>query len=165
MICLMLAALVCVAAVAVPTADKYNPVADPASVVVCGNARFTVLTDRMLRMEWVEDGMFEDHASLAIVNRRLPVPAFKTITHGRGVEIRTGALTLTYSGEGQFTKDNLSVSFRMNGRRVTWHPGDDESGNLLGTMRTLDRFRGFGPCGRLAARSRKGYCPGTAGQS
>ena len=156
MICLMLAALVCVAAVAVPTADKYNPVADPASVVVCGNARFTVLTDRMLRMEWVEDGMFEDHASLAIVNRRLPVPAFKTITHGRGVEIRTGALTLTYSGEGQFTKDNLSVSFRMNGRRVTWHPGDDESGNLLGTMRTLDRFRGFGAMREAGGSLEKG---------
>ena len=33
-----------------PELIDYDPVADPAAVVVSGNARFTVLTDRLIRM-------------------------------------------------------------------------------------------------------------------
>ena len=58
-------------------APEENPVANPKATVVCGNARFTVLTSRLIRMEWAQDGVFEDRATLAIVNRDLPVPAFK----------------------------------------------------------------------------------------
>src|SRR5580658_1699413 len=53
-----------------------NPVADPKAVVTLGNARFTVLTPELLRMEWSADGKFEDHASFVFLNRKLPVPKF-----------------------------------------------------------------------------------------
>ena len=53
-----------------------NPVADPKAVVMVGNARFTVLTPQLIRMEWSADGKFEDHASFVFINRRLPVPKF-----------------------------------------------------------------------------------------
>ena len=59
----------------VPAAD--NPVADPKAVVTVGNARFTVLTPQLIRMEWSADGKFEDHASFVFINRRLPVPKFE----------------------------------------------------------------------------------------
>ena len=42
-----------------------------------GNARFTVLTPELIRMEWAADGKFEDHASFVFINRRLPVPKFE----------------------------------------------------------------------------------------
>jgi alpha-glucosidase len=51
-----------------------NPVADPRAIVLQGNARFTVLTPELIRMEWAADGKFEDHASFVFINRRLPVP-------------------------------------------------------------------------------------------
>lgn len=122
----------------VSAASAQNPKASGDAVVIDGNARFTVLTDRLIRMEWSEDGKFEDRASLAIVNRDLDVPPFKTVkSEGRTV-IRTGAVTLTYSGNGKFTADNLSVSFRMNGKNVVWKPGMEPAGNLKGTVRTLD---------------------------
>src|ERR1700722_20194709 len=54
----------------------YNPVANPQAVVTQGNARFTVLTPQLIRMEWVADGKFEDHPSFVFLNRRLPVPKF-----------------------------------------------------------------------------------------
>ena len=66
-----------------------NPVAQPSSQVVVGNARFTVLTDRLVRMEWSEQGQFEDHATLAIVNRELPVPAFSVSRTGDWLLIKT----------------------------------------------------------------------------
>ena len=90
------------AAVTVLTAGNLsaqnNPVADPDAQVVAGNARFTILTDRLIRMEWSENGTFEDHATLAIVNRNLPVPKFTATRTGNGVVIKTGAVTLTYKG-------------------------------------------------------------------
>lgn len=119
-----------------------NPVASPQAQVTVGQARFTVLTDRLIRMEWASSGSFEDNATLAIVNRNLPVPAFSTTKNGNGVQIKTSSVTLKYDGSGKFNENNLSVSFKLNGKTVTWHPGLENSGNLLGTARTLDRCEG-----------------------
>ena len=117
---------------------QYFPVAQPAATVVYENARFTVLTDRLIRMEWAADGVFEDRASLAIVNRDLPVPRFtKTVKNGV-LTIKTAGVTLTYKG-GRFSSDNLRVQFAMG----TWHPGMAPSANLKGTTRTLDGCLGF----------------------
>jgi len=125
--------------------DATNPVADPAAVVVSGNARFTVLTPQLIRMEWAADGKFEDHPSFVFLNRRTPVPHF-TVHHladGR-MSIQTEALTLVYSsaGSSKFDALNLGITFHLNGQEVTWHPGMKDTGNLLGTTRTLDRARG-----------------------
>ena len=40
----------------------YDPVANASAIVVSGNARFTVLTARLIRMEWSANGAFEDRA-------------------------------------------------------------------------------------------------------
>jgi len=120
---------------------KNDPMASDEAMVVVGNARFTVLTDRLIRMEWSENGRFEDHATLAIVNRNLPVPKFTSVRSGDGVTIRTSAVTLSYSG-GKFDENNLSVSFKLGKRTVTWHPGLEDKGNLMGTARTLDGCEG-----------------------
>ncbi len=117
-----------------------NPKARPEAEVVSGNARFTVLTDRLIRMEWSADGKFEDRATLGIINRNLAVPGFKVSKTPDKTVIRTSAVTLTYTGDGRFTEDNLSVSFRLDGKTVVWKPGTAATGNLKGTIRTLDRI-------------------------
>src|SRR3984957_856852 len=126
--------------------NSYEPVADPRAVVLAGPARFTVLTPQLIRLEWAKDGKFEDHSSFAFVNRRLPVPQFtRQIGPGNRVVLKTGALTLVYDpGEtdGKFTADDLTVSLRLNGKEVVWKPGTADTGNLLGTARTLDTARG-----------------------
>lgn len=125
-----------------------NPAADPKAVVVSGKARFTILTDRMIRMEWSEDGVFEDRASLTFVNREMPVPKFSAGNRNGVLTIKTPSLTLTYREDGEFSADNLSVKFRMKGKTVEWAPGADASGNLKGTTRTLDRCEGFSQISR-----------------
>ena len=125
-----------------------DPVADPRAVVTVGKARFTVLTSRLIRMEWAADGKFEDHASFVFLNRHMPVPQFHTqqIEDGKGVRIATGALTLTYhpeaSGDGKFDAQNLSIQLMVDGKAVTWEPGLKDTENLMGTTRTLDGARG-----------------------
>ena len=76
----------------------YEPAADPKAVVGVtdshGSARFTVLTPRLLRMEYSAAGKFEDRATLAFVDRKQPVPPFTW----DGKQLKTAALTLTYEG-------------------------------------------------------------------
>ena len=43
-------------------AQETNPMADPAAVVDCGNARFTVLTPQMVRIQYSDKKLFEDRA-------------------------------------------------------------------------------------------------------
>ena len=133
--------------IALPAQETFHPKASAGAEVVAGKARFTVLTPRLIRMEWAEDGVFEDRATLGVVNRELPVPAFKVSKSAKKVVIRTDALTLTYTGQGEFDAKNLTVVFNMKDpsskkgvKKVSWKPGDDDSGNLLGTARTLDGF-------------------------
>src|SRR5258708_15022040 len=101
-------------------------------MVKIGNARFTVLTPQLIRMEWSADGKFEDHASFVFLNRRLPVPKFeKTISKdGRDtLTIKTDALTLAYTampdgkpmppGADKFSMENLSITLTVDGKPVT----------------------------------------------
>lgn len=120
-----------------------NPVADPAAIVMAGNARFTVLTPQMIRMEWSAEKQFEDHASMVFLNRKLPVPRF-TKSHEDGwLVLKTDKLTLKYKPtDGEFVAKNLSISFELDGKLVSWTPGMKDTGNLLGTTRTLDGVEG-----------------------
>ncbi|HVH85765.1 MAG TPA: TIM-barrel domain-containing protein [Terriglobales bacterium] len=136
----------------------YNPVADPRALVTMGNARFTVLTPQLIRMEWAADGKFEDHPSFVFLNRRLPVPKFSqsqtTDGDSKKLELKTDALSLSYSqsGNGKFTSDNLHIDFTLNGKQVSWHSEMEDKGNLQGTTRTLD--------GALGGKTREPIGPG-----
>ena len=81
--------------------EPINPKAHPDAVVTAGNARFTVLTPQMIRMEYSPSGRFEDNKTLTIVNRNLPVPEFKVKQSAKKTEIKTDALTLVYRPDGQ----------------------------------------------------------------
>ena len=128
--------------------NRMNPVADPKAVVTLGNARFTVLTPQLIRMEWAANGKFEDHASLVFLNRRLPVPKFEQVINKFGgntvLAIKTDALMLSYTlvGDGHFTKDNTTIELTVDGKKVVWHPGGVDPQNLQGTTRTLDGEEG-----------------------
>ena len=132
------------------TPGLYNPVANPKAVVILGHARFTVLTPQMIRMEWSADRKFEDHASFVFLNRNMPVPSFTHTVQpgaqGQVLTLSTDALKLTYDAapgtDGKFTPEDLKVSFQLDGKEVTWHPGMPPTGNLQGTTRTLDGARG-----------------------
>ena len=117
--------------------------AHPDAVVRSGKARFTVLTPEMIRIQYSDRSLFEDRATFAIVNRRLPVPAFTAVEKDGYLEIKTSALTLKYKIGGVIdgrhpSAEVLSISMMLNGRPVLWYPGKDDAMNLKGTTRTLD---------------------------
>lgn len=123
--------------------EAWNPLADSAAVITSGNARFTVLTPQMIRVQYSTKKLFEDRATFAVVNRHLPVPAFTTREEDGYLYIETECLTLRYKiggiiKDGQKNSNILGITLRLNGSPVTWYPGKDDALNLLGTYRTLD---------------------------
>ena len=64
----------------------YNPRPNPKSVVEVGGARFTVLTERLVRMEW---GGTNDNATFAFVNRDLLTPSYNVSKEGNATVILT----------------------------------------------------------------------------
>lgn len=113
------------------------------STIVFHHARFTVLTDRLIRMEWAEDEVFEDLLTLRVSSRLLePVP-FRSSVKGQTLTLKTGALTLVYTENGKpFSRNNLSVTLKLNGKEVKWVPGKKDTQNLKGTAKTLDGVDG-----------------------
>ncbi len=120
---------------------QFNPVAHPEAVVIHGNARFTVLTSRLLRLEYTPNGRFEDRPSQAFWHRRQPVPDFEVVEDEDGrFHLTTAHLHLTYRPGAPFTADTLSITLRQSGE--TWQFGQANPANFLGTARTLDQVDG-----------------------
>ena len=82
-----------------------QPVADPAAIVTAPRARFTVLTSRLLRLEYSPADGFEDRASQVFWYRAQPVPPFEVERAADRVVITTEYLRLTYRFTAQgFTR-------------------------------------------------------------
>ncbi len=123
--------------------ETSDPVADPEAIVATGNARFTVLTPAMIRMEWSPTATFEDRASLTFINRRLPIPQF-SLRHFQGwLILETSDLELRYrESGGKFAPENLAVRVKTLDSLGIWRPEMPDTLNLGGTVRTLDSVNG-----------------------
>jgi hypothetical protein len=123
--------------------EQVDPGPHPKAVLRVGNARFTWLGASVLRLEWAEDGVFEDRASLVAVNRWIEPPAWRSWAEGDWTVMSSQDVELRYrGGTGPFAEDNLLVRVRRDGREVRWCPGAASRGNLGGTVRTLDGAEG-----------------------
>lgn len=126
-----------------PSLLPYDPAPNPKSVVLdsSGTARFTVLTDRLIRMQQrgSRAQAFEDRSTLAFLNRNLPAPAFQSDEKDGILTISTKYATLRYTVGQPFSAATLSVKSDNQDFAWAWSFGDDNSGNLLGTIRGLDR--------------------------
>lgn len=121
-------------------AELYNPKANDKSIVTCNDVRFTLLTPELIRLEWSENGQFENRASLVFVNRNLPEVKFSVIEKSGWLIIKTDKLTLRYkAGSGRFNADNLQISFILNNKQVEWYWGKEDKANLLGAVSSLDQ--------------------------
>ena len=125
-----------------------TPQAPSEAIIVSGNARFTVLTPEMIRIEYSDSAIFEDRATFAVINRDLgKVPPYNKTEDEEFLYINTDSLNLKYrKGTNPLTVPasdaNLSISMTMDGKPVVWYPGKEDPLNLKGTTRTLDRSNG-----------------------
>ena len=76
----------------IATGNQYNPRPNPDSVVNAKNARFTILTSRLIRMEW---GQSLDAATFTFINRNLVKPSFTVKQNGSWTYIETDELKVS----------------------------------------------------------------------
>ena len=118
-----------------------HPIANPQAIVRAPNVRFTVLTSRLIRMEYSAQEDFEDRPSQVFWHREQPVPSFTLARSRSQIEILTQHLHLRYRAHPKgFTADSLSIE--LIGAGALWHYGDRDPHHLHGTARTLDRADG-----------------------
>ncbi|BCS85299.1 alpha-xylosidase [Prevotella herbatica] len=110
-----------------------------------GKVRITIITEGVARLEYVPDGKFVDNNSFIAVNRNYPKVDYKLKNSGKMIEICTSKMILKYKkNTGKFTADNLSIT-SVKGKGFVpfaWKPGLTDYGNLKGTYRTLDSYKG-----------------------
>ncbi|WP_120338624.1 glycoside hydrolase family 31 protein [Cryobacterium soli] len=121
------------------------PQAYPAAVVTGPNYRFTVLTSRLIRMEYSVDNRFEDRASQLVLSREFPLPQFRVVDHGTHLQIITAHLQLAYDKK-PFSPNGLSVQVtgKLSDHKSLWRFGEPAA-DLGGTARTLDDIDGAVP--------------------
>ncbi len=113
-----------------------RPAALPANTVVCGCFRVTVLTARLLRWEYAEDGVFEDRASQTVFFRDFSQVDFTARQENGCWSVETQALRLTCGAR----PESLIIAMKQEPGAV-WHYGQ-RAENLGGTYKTLDTING-----------------------
>ena len=112
-----------------------DSVTELSQIVIRGNVRFSVLADRLLRVEWDEGAHFTDEPTQSVWFRNFDKPLFEVAESGDLVEIRTESVVYVYD----LRTHRMYTVKLADGRVIT----DFHKGNLLGTYRTLDNT--FGP--------------------
>lgn len=111
---------------------KTRPVANEESVVFWKNYRVTVLADRLFRLERSEKQAFRDAATLSVFYRDAAPVAFSVSKTEKECLISTGACALLLKEKRE------ECRVLLGGKRVRI----ENTGNLMGTYRTLDGYDG-----------------------
>lgn len=133
-----------------------KPLARPEAIIQGDHYRFTILTSRMIRMEYAEDGRFEDRPTQTVWNRDFPVPSFRIVEDDTELQIITEHVHLHYT-KGPFAENTLYVD--VLGNFSTYYSRYTFGGplrTLKGTARTLDHADGEIPL-EEGIISRQGY--------
>lgn len=129
--------------------EKYKypttPMASKEGMIKGDKYRFTVLTNRLIRIEYSESGKFEDRATQVVINREFDVPEFSVKESNGELKILTDTFIMTYSKNRLFTQNSLYIRFKDN--TAEWRFGQANRENLKGTARTLDKVSGELPLG------------------
>ncbi len=119
----------------------FSPKANPETIIQGAKYRFTMLTSRLIRMEYSLGGDFEDRPSQVFWYREQPKPKFSTSQKNKQLQIETPQLVLNYQPiEAKFSPESLQI--RLKEPAALWHYGDVDAENLGGTARTLDMAHG-----------------------
>ena len=74
--------------------------------------RISVLTERLVRLEYTSDGMFNNYETSIVKNRRFPVPEFIKHEDDNVIQIETAYFTLYYSKASPFSSRTLNVEIK-----------------------------------------------------
>ncbi|MFZ3078934.1 MAG: hypothetical protein WA109_04550, partial [Bellilinea sp.] len=116
--------------------------ANPGSIFLFPTVRFTLLTQRLIRIETSPGGQFEDRPSQVVWYRRQPLPRADIQRTDHDLTIETAAFQLTYhDSPRELSRQTLQVLIKETGAVI--HLDDPNPQRLPGTARTLDETNGL----------------------
>ena len=119
-----------------------HPLALSENMITGDKYRITFLTEGLIRLEYDEEGVFEDRPTQMVFFRDFPKADYRVVRTEDGIEVHTKRIHLIYN-EKEFTSWGLSIQVKGNlsAYHSIWHYGE-EIHDLKGTARTLDMVDG-----------------------
>lgn len=114
------------------------------SMVIGEKYRITILTERLVRLEYSPNGVFEDHATSRVIFRNFERSIFSKEESETLIQIKTKYFTLNYVKNGKFDSGKLNpgsnLRIKLNDTDREWYIGHPEGRNLEfgGTGYSLD---------------------------
>ena len=121
---------------------ELKPIANAKNIIQGEHYRITILTAGLIRLEYDEDGCFEDRATQVVWNRDFAPAEYSVKETEEELKITTDRVYVIYNKK-EFSSFGLSIQVRGNISAYSsiWHYGE-EVDDLRGTARTLDCVNG-----------------------
>ena len=111
-----------------------NAVANEKSIFQGKKYRITILTDRLVRFEYNDEGVFEDRPTALVWNRKFNVPQFEVKEDSKFLEITTKYFKISYVKEKNYSGGRLNATSNLKVELLNsdrfWYYGHPEVRNL-----------------------------------
>lgn len=122
--------------------DQSKKTSNIDSIIQGERYRFTVLTERLIRLEYNANSKFTDNLTASIRNRNFVKPEFNIIDSSTTLEIKTKYFHIVYEKEAPLVgpKSNPSMYFyaKINNTDEVWYPNKKDTENIKGNYRSLN---------------------------
>lgn len=126
--------------------DYTRAKSDPKTVIQGNKFRISLITERIVRLEYNAEGKFSDRPTQLIRRRNINIPDFSVRQDNNILEIATKYFVLNYVKERPFEGPkvepmrNLKITLnsRDKDRNKDWYVGHPEARNMLGNMVSVD---------------------------
>lgn len=108
--------------------------------------RITVLSERLVRLEYSKSGHFNDALTDFAINRAFDLPKYDFEEDDKYLVINTKYFNLQYLKESSFKGPNFApdtnLKIKLNNTDKYWYYGHPEARNFLGSAFSLDDYKG-----------------------
>ena len=126
--------------------DYTKAKSDSKTIIQGNNYRISVITERIVRLEFSPAGQFNDRPTQLIKKRNIGIPDFSVRQDANMLELTTKYFSLSYIKNQPFTgtkvdpMKNLKITLlsRERDRNKDWYVGHPEARNMLGNMVGVD---------------------------
>ena len=113
-------------------------VAQNGAIILGNNYRITVLSDRLLRLEFNSNGVFNNYETAIVKNRLFDVPEYAKQEDENILKVETHYLTLTYVKKTSFSSRTIKAVSKNTGEE--WYYGQKEVKNYGSSLMSLDNI-------------------------
>ena len=118
--------------------DTSKLLSKPESMIIGNHYRFTVLTERLIRLEYDINSNFNNYATELVTFRNFDSVKYDVKEDSTTLQISTSYFTLTYLKESNFKAKPKSLTVKLNNTDNVWYYGHPEARNYYGSSVSVE---------------------------